>query len=39
MKYILESSTKEEYNNFKKTLGKTDKSECFNDFLSALHND
>jgi len=39
MRYVLESSTKDEFDAFRGTLGKTKKSKCFNDFLSEMHND
>jgi len=38
MKETIESSTKEELEAFKKTLGVTKKSNCFKDFVSDLRN-
>lgn len=39
MRYMLESSTKNQYDSFRDTLGKTEKSKCFNDFVSTMNND
>lgn len=38
MKFLLETSTKEQYDAFKNTLGKTTTSNNFNDFVSAMYN-
>ncbi len=38
MKEIFESSTKEEYEEFKKTLGQTKKSSSFDEFITDIRN-
>ena len=38
MKELFQTSSKESFDSFKDTLGKTTKSKCFNDFLNSLEN-
>ena len=38
MKETYQTSTKKEFEEFKKTLGQTKKSNCFKDFVSDLRN-